>query len=94
MARGRLGTFEFHGSSWKGDPRWAAASKWTAYAPRIVISLFVLSIIQIILGAVWVVQLNADMTMYVVNGCMVAPQLTITQSQNLPDSHLAWSCLL
>jgi hypothetical protein len=59
------GMLEYHNFSITGDPRWAGASRWTRYAPLVVLWIFVLSIIQTIIGAVWVVQLQSDMTMYV-----------------------------
>lgn len=56
-------TLEFHNFSIHGDPRWANASRYTGYAPVIVLSLLVLSIIQIAVGAIWVDELESDMTM-------------------------------
>jgi len=51
MAHGR--TLQFHNFSWKGDPRWAGASRYTLYGPAVVAVILVLSIIQIALGATW-----------------------------------------
>ena len=58
-------TLDYHNFSIKGDPRWASASRYTVYAPLVVLSLFFLSIIQIVIGAVWVVDLQTSMTVYV-----------------------------
>jgi len=58
------GTLDYHNFSIYGDPRWAAASRITRCAPIVVLTLFFLSIIQICLGAVWVVDLKSEMTMY------------------------------
>jgi len=42
----------------QGDPRWANASPFASYAPVVVLSLLFLSIIQIILGAIWMSKLD------------------------------------
>jgi hypothetical protein len=49
-----------------GDPLWVSASPHFAkYAPLVVLSLLVLSIIQIALGTVWVSKLQPYVTLYV-----------------------------
>ena len=60
-----MGTLDYHNFSIKGDPRWASASRFTLIAPLVVLTLFFLSIVQICIGAVWIVDLGSDMTMYV-----------------------------
>jgi hypothetical protein len=57
------GMLEYHNFSWHGDPRWYAASRFTRYAPIVVLWIFVLSVIQTVIGAIWIVQLGEDMTM-------------------------------
>lgn len=58
-------TLEYHNFSLDGDPRWASASRWTKRAPVLVLVIFVLSVIDTVLGAVWIAQLKGDMTVYV-----------------------------
>jgi hypothetical protein len=49
-----------------GDPRWISASPhFATYAPLVVVSLLVLSIIQEALGAVWVSTLQGRLILYV-----------------------------
>ena len=49
-----------------GDPRWVSASPhFATYAPLVVLSLLVLSVIQIALGTVWVSKMLPYMTLYV-----------------------------
>jgi hypothetical protein len=49
-----------------GDPRWVSASpRFATYAPLVVLSLLVLSIIQITLGTVWVANMQLHVTLYV-----------------------------
>ena len=52
--------FDFENASIKGDPRWAAVSRATGYAPIVVITLAVLSIIQIVVGAIWVASISSS----------------------------------
>ena len=50
--------------SLKGDPRWIDASpRYAAHAPHVVIALFGLSVLEVILGVLWVVQYNEGMTL-------------------------------
>jgi ABC-type transport system involved in multi-copper enzyme maturation permease subunit len=49
-----------------GDPRWVSASPhFATYAPLVVLSLLVLSVIQIALGTVWVSKTPPYVTLYV-----------------------------
>jgi hypothetical protein len=49
-----------------GDPRWISASPhFATYAPLVVLSLLVLSIIQVALGAVWISALQRGLILYV-----------------------------
>ena len=49
----------------QGDPRWAAASPLASYAPIVVLTLLVLCIIQIVLGAIWVASLQGSLQLCV-----------------------------
>ena len=49
----------------QGDPRWAAASPFASYAPVVVLTLLVLSIVQIVLGAIWVASLQGSLNLWV-----------------------------
>ena len=60
-------TLQFHNFSWKGDPRWAGASRFTLYGPAVVCVILFLSIAEIAFGSVWLVQLNSNMSVYVVS---------------------------
>lgn len=55
-------TFLYHNFSWRGDPRWADASAVTRCAPLVVLSIFGTSVVQIALGAVWIVDEGKNMT--------------------------------
>ena len=61
--------FDFENASIKGDPRWSAVARWTGYAPVVVITLAVLCIAEIALGADWVASINnapfVSVTLYV-----------------------------
>ena len=47
-----------------GDPRWISASPhFATYAPLVMLSLLVLSIIQVALGAVWVSAIKGSLTL-------------------------------
>jgi len=49
-----------------GDPRWVSASPhFATYAPLVVLSLLVLSVIQVALGTVWVSKTLPSLTLYV-----------------------------
>jgi hypothetical protein len=50
-------------ASFKGDLRWAKTAKWTSYAPWVVFSLAILSMIEIALGAVWISSMDADLNL-------------------------------
>lgn len=52
------------GPHWiRGDPRWISTSKWTASAPYVVIILFVLCLIEIVMGVLWLVQAGSALTL-------------------------------
>ena len=53
MGAGRW--FDFTDASIHGDPRWAQAAKWTGWAGPLVLTILVLSIIQIVLGVLIIV---------------------------------------
>lgn len=55
-------TLTFHNFSWRGDPRWAAASPITLRAPIVVVVILLLSIAQMSLGSVWIVAIGDNMT--------------------------------
>ena len=64
-----------------GDPRWASASPWTRRAPFVVFAMFLLSILETVLGAVWIAQLKSDTTVYV-------PLMATLQVQEEADRRL------
>lgn len=67
------------GPHWlKGDPRWILTSKWTATAPYVVLVLFAMSLAEIIVGVLWLVQSGSTLTLYV----------RIAFLQNTRSSHL------
>lgn len=52
--------FDFADASLKGDSKWVRASpKFGAYAPLVVIALAVLSIVEIVLGVVWITSIQS-----------------------------------
>lgn len=57
------GTLSYHGFSIKGDMRWYRASKYTKYAPMLVITMFFGAVLQLVLGAIWITQVEGDMEM-------------------------------
>ena len=61
MVAGRW--FDFTDASLKGDNRWAEAAKWTGYAAYVVLTLLVLSIVQIVLGVLIIVDKDTDLTL-------------------------------
>ena len=95
---GLKGTLKYQDFSWKGDPRWAKAGRYTKHAPIVVFVLFLLSIGLVALGSTWLVQMD-NVTLYVLQQlCMFQPlfnyeryreeRLTISfvlQSQNISN---------
>jgi hypothetical protein len=62
MGWGRF--FDFTDASLRGDPNWAKASKfWTGWAGPTVLTILVLSIIQIVLGVLLIVAKDNDLTL-------------------------------
>ena len=55
--------FDFTDASLRGDPKWAQAAKWTAWAGPLVLTILVLSIIQIVLGVLVIVDKDTDLTL-------------------------------
>jgi hypothetical protein len=55
--------FDFTDPSIRDDPQWAQASKWTGWAGPLVFTILVLSIIQIVLGVLVVVDKDNDLTL-------------------------------
>ncbi len=55
-------TFSYHNFSWQGDKRWFKASKFTRYAPVVVVVILILSLAEIAFGAVWVANLGNTMS--------------------------------
>ena len=56
--------FDFTDASLHGDPRWAQASRhWTGWAGPLVLTILVLSIIQIVLGVLVIVAKDTDLTL-------------------------------
>ena len=56
---GLKATLSFHAFSWRGDKKWANASRWMVYAPRwmvyapiVQVFNFVFSIVEITCGSV------------------------------------------
>lgn len=69
---GCMSAFDFKDASIKGDPKWARTSpNFGAYAPPVVIVLAILSIIEIVLGVVWITGIQSlangynDLSLYV-----------------------------
>ena len=60
-----MSTLSFHNFSWKGDPKWWNATSWTGYAPIIVCVIFALSIVQLVCGSLWIVELGSNLTVYI-----------------------------
>jgi len=81
-----MGVFEYHNASIKGDPRWQSASPWTAKAPIVVLVIFALSIIETVLGAVWIAQLQSDMTVPKIIQPLIFPGLAFFNA--VPSLHL------
>ncbi len=59
-----MSTLSFHNFSWKGDPKWWNATGWTGYAPIVVCGIFAISIVQLVCGSVWIVELGSNLTVY------------------------------
>ena len=55
--------FDFTDASLRGDPKWAQAAKWTGWAGPLVLTILVLSIIQIVLGVLVIVDKDTDLTL-------------------------------
>ncbi|KAL9112131.1 MAG: hypothetical protein Q9227_003508 [Pyrenula ochraceoflavens] len=73
--------------SLKGDPRWIDASpNFTAYAPHVVIVLFVLSLIEIVIGTLWIVQYNQGMTFQGIIQPIIIPVMSFFNT--VPSGHL------
>ena len=52
--------FDFRDASLKGDPKWWKTSpRFAIHAPKIVLGLAVLSIVEIVLGVVWIVGIQS-----------------------------------
>ena len=60
-----MSTLSFHNFSWKGDPKWWNATSWTGYGPIVVCAIFAISIVQLVCGSVWIVQLGSNLSVYV-----------------------------
>ena len=59
---GLKNTLSFHAFSWRGDKKWANASRWTVYAPIVQIFNFAFSIVEVTCGSVWIVQLGSNLS--------------------------------
>ena len=56
-----MGAFgSYHDFSIHGDDRWYRASSWTRWAPVVVIWIFLMSVVEVVLGAIWLVQLRSQ----------------------------------
>lgn len=62
-----MSTLSFHGFSWRGDKKWANASKWTVYAPIVQCVNFAFAVVEVACGSVWIVQLGSHLTVYVIS---------------------------
>ncbi|KAF2662230.1 hypothetical protein K491DRAFT_283865 [Lophiostoma macrostomum CBS 122681] len=69
-----------------GDSRWAYISPLASYAPCVMLSLLVLSILQICLGAVWISRLEGDLSFPLVLQPLVLPCLSFFNT--IPSLHL------
>jgi hypothetical protein len=49
----------------QGDPRWSLLSPFASYAPVVVLSLFVICMVQIALGAYWIASMPGELSLYV-----------------------------
>lgn len=58
-----LGIEGLSDASFKGDLRWAKTAKWTSYAPWVVLSLAILSMVEIALGAIWIASMKTDLSL-------------------------------
>ncbi|KAI9881581.1 MAG: hypothetical protein M1830_000145 [Pleopsidium flavum] len=79
-------TLRYHNFSWKGDPRWAEASRITIYAPIVVVAIFILSLAQIALGVIWIVTLQQNLTGPNIIQTILLPGLSFFNA--LPSLHL------
>lgn len=62
-----MSTLSFHNFSWRGDKKWANASRWTVYGPIVQCFNFVFAIVEITCGSVWIVQLGNHLTVYAIS---------------------------
>jgi hypothetical protein len=84
-----MAVFDFQDASIKGDPKWASATSWTGYAPIVVLTLAVLSIIQIVIGVVWITSIQSlsnNLTFAQVVQPLIIPGLSFFNT--IPSLHL------
>ena len=100
-----VSTLNFHDFSWRGDRKWATASRWTVYCPIVVCFILLFSMVQIACGSIWVVQLGSNLSVYVsqttfshpLHYCELKADLcgsTMLQSNDNPNPPHPWLFLL
>ncbi|OAL36138.1 hypothetical protein AYO20_04552 [Fonsecaea nubica] len=81
-----LGIEGLSDASFRGDERWRKASKWTGYAPWVVLVIGILSMVEIALGAVWIASLTTDLNFGQVIQPILIPGLAFFNA--IPSLHL------
>lgn len=87
--------FDFRDASLSGDPKWARTSPHFArYAPLVVLTLAVLSIVEVVIGIVWITSIQSLSNGYGNNGLtfpqviqpLIVPALSFFNT--IPSLHL------
>ncbi|KAL8679795.1 MAG: hypothetical protein Q9186_003960 [Xanthomendoza sp. 1 TL-2023] len=79
-------TFSYHNFSWQGDLRWYKASKYTRYAPVVVLVILFLSIAEIAFGSVWIANLGDTMSVPKIIQTLLIPGCSFFNA--VPSLHL------
>ncbi|KAM0796820.1 hypothetical protein BDR22DRAFT_824909 [Usnea florida] len=79
-------TLSFHNFSWKGDAKWWNASPWTRYGPIVVCFIFAISVVQLVCGSVWIVQLGSRLTVPMIIQTLLLPGCSFFNA--IPSLHL------
>ncbi|KAK5070796.1 hypothetical protein LTR64_007427 [Lithohypha guttulata] len=85
--------FDFRDASFSGDPKWGLASpRFALHAPKVVLVLALLSIIEVVIGIVWIVNIQSlangwgSLTFPQVIQPLVVPALSFFNT--IPSLHL------
>ncbi|KAL8705411.1 MAG: hypothetical protein Q9201_001483 [Fulgogasparrea decipioides] len=79
-------TFSYHNFSWHGDVRWYKASKFTRYAPAVVVVILLLSVAEIAFGSVWIANLGNTMNVPKIIQTLLIPGCSFFNA--IPSLHL------